>query len=1031
MTRVRKVANPSMTGELTGIEQIAGGIRLVEVRWDSSSPSKVPFLQLETIPQGISGLNDHIQKPRFGQLDDLRRLLTFQKLQGTLHDFIYSMDAARIDFLEYQFKPVLRFIDSPTERLLIADEVGLGKTIEAALIWLELQARRNARRLLVVCPGMLTSKWKRELEEKFGVIADIRDPTSALNAVRQIVRTGRHSPAAWIVSYTSFRPWKEDWVALNEPEKPDSKSALSPRGLFLDELQIASEEAPFFDLVIFDEAHLMRNPETANSRLGRLISECSRSLLCVSATPVNNKSEDLFSLLRLLDEDFFSSSALFDQLLNENRAAVTAMNCLMRQPVDVATLCESLQALKESQFVGNHPSLDRAISEASALDERDHDGVIRLQSIVEDLNVLGGYVSRTRRRQVKERRAIRRVHVLPVEFSDEESRFYWGVTTGVRLRVAQDGGQFSLFHLITPQLRMASCIPAMIESYRTGDLEDLDALIEAGTDDDETETAQVDSFSRVIDQLQNDLRHFDFEINDTKYRALKDYIITQLQGKAVLFSFFKGTLNYLARRLNSDGIRCSVIHGDVPQVARDGILADFERDESIQILLSSEVGSEGIDLQFCNVLVNYDLPWNPMRVEQRIGRIDRVGQKSKTLTIVHLKVANTIEDRVYSKLHVKLQSFKNSIGDLEAVLGQEEEKLRRGLLSRELTPEEEEQMIDQTERAVRTRMEQMRELEKAGGTLLAHGDYISARVGRQRDMRRFITPQDLEIYLKDFFSRNFTGCREIWHTPCAGCFSIELTMEAMVSLRDFIEQGKYPSHPGILGRKVWGTFNTEVAKNRELGTTFPLHNHLSPLIRWITRRNEHASGGVHPLAAFRWRTNKLLPGIYAYRIERWTLVGLRKQEHLCFGVSNMTTGEVWPSLEAEKLLGFALQESDRWDLAEVEQESWLDVQARIKEQFALLFDQACRDFEVRNSGLLQIQVAQVTRHFDRRMSIDQRRLATMKEKGRKQAMLRLIESNMEKDQERRLNRITELQNRAIFSPEISEIGAGVIKVEAT
>lgn len=1027
MTRVRKVANPSMTGELTGDELNAGGIRLVEVRWDSSRTSKVPFSQLEAIPQEVLRLEDHIQRPRFGQLDDLRRLLTFQKLQGSLHDFIYSMDAARIEFLEYQYKPVLKFIDSPTERLLIADEVGLGKTIEASLIWLELQARRNARRLLVVCPGMLISKWRRELQEKFGVAAEIRDPASALDGVRQIVSAGRNAPAAWIVSYTSFRPWKDDWLTLNDPEL---KNPLSPRGRFLDELRHASEETPFFDLAIFDEAHLMRNPETANSRLGRFISECSRSILCVSATPVNNSSEDLFSLLRLLDQDFFSSSKLFDQLLDENRAAITAMNCLIRQPVDVPKLRESLKALKKSRLVGNHPALDRAISEASQLTERDYDRLIRMQSLVEDLNILGSYVSRTRRRQVKERRAIRRVHILPVEFSDQESRFYWGVTTGVRLRVAREGGQFSIFHLIMPQLRMASCIPAMIESYRSGNLEDLDALVEAGTDEDGAEDANENTFFEVVDKLQNDLRHFDFESNDTKYRALKDYILTQLQGKAVLFSFFKATLKYLARRLTSDGIRCSIIHGDVSQLDREDILSDFEHDETIHVLLSSEVGSEGIDLQFCNVLVNYDLPWNPMRIEQRIGRIDRVGQKSETLTIVHLKVANTIEDRVYRKLHAKLQIFENSIGDLEAVLGQEEEKLRRGLLSKELTPEEEESMIDQTEHAVRTRMEQIRQLEEAGGSLLAHGDFISARVGSHRDMRRFITPQDLEIYLKDFFARSFPGCREVWHSPREGCFSINLTMDAARSLADFVTQEKYPSHPGISDQRVWGTFHTEIAKLRDRNREIPLHNHLSPLVRWITSRNEQVTGGVHPLAAFKWRTKMLAPGIYSYRIERWTLTGLRKQEHLCFGISNMTTSEMWSPLDSEKLLGAALQEAERWDLAETEQELWLSTQRKLKQQFELLFDQACRDFEARNSGLLQIQVAQVNRHFDRRRSIDQQRLTTMKEKGRRDTMLRLVESNMKKDQERRVHRIGDLQHRAIFSPEISDIGAGLIKVEA-
>jgi SNF2 family DNA or RNA helicase len=1027
MKRVRKIANPSMTGELTGRERHAGGLRLVEVRWDTGSLSNVPDSQIESIEVSLDNLDDHVHDPRFGRFDDLRRLLTFQKLQGTLHDFIYSMEAARIDFLEYQFKPVLKFIDSPTERLLIADEVGLGKTIEAALIWLEMQARRNARRLLVVCPGMLASKWKRELREKFGVIAEIRDPRSALEEAKQVQRGGRHTPACWIAPYTAFRPWREDWAALNDPEQ---KTEQSPRFRFLQELRDFSIDEPFFDLVIFDEAHLMRNSETANARLGRILGDCSRSVLCVSATPVNNKSEDLYSLLRLLDEDFFSSSALFEQLLDENRAAISAMNCLMRHPVDAVQLQASLKSLKTSRLVGSLPALDRAIEESAHLALSDHDQIIRLQALVEDLNVLGGYISRTRRRQVKERRAIRRVKVLPVKFSEAERRFYWGVTTGVRLRVAQEGKQFSVFHLITPQLRMASCIPAMLDSYRSGRLQDLDLLIEAGFESESPSQETEDSLAKQVNQLYDDLRDYDFEANDSKYCALRDYILQELgKEKAVLFSFFKGTLNYLRKRLQQDGILSAVIHGDVEQFERDEILARFESDQTIQILLSSEVGSEGIDLQFCHVLVNYDLPWNPMRIEQRIGRIDRVGQKSETLTIVHLKITDTIEERLYDRLHDKLRVFENSIGDLEAVLGEETEKLGRDLLSSELSPLEEEQMIAQTELAVRTRLEQMRQLEESSSTLVAHGDFISARVGRQRDLGRFISARDIEFYVKDFFLRNFRGCRETWGQPQTGCFSVDLTMDAMRSLRDFIDQGKYPSHPGIQERKIWGCFDIDVAKVKYRGQPIPLHNHLSPVVRWITHQNQQHPDSSHPLAAFAWQTDQLEPGHYAYRIERWTMVGLRTQEHLSFGLTSFGAAKVFSAIESERFIGQALQGAERWDFPDIQAQPWQGAQLRLKSKLSEWFDQACRDFDARNQSLLQIKIGQVNRHFERRRSSDTKRLETMQASGRRDTMLRLVESNMQKDSNLRRHRIEEMESRATFTPEVSELGAGVIKVE--
>ena len=118
---------------------------------------------------------DLLERGRFGRISDLRRNLTFIQLSGRLANVVYSMDATNTDFLAYQYKPVLNFLDSPSNGILIADEVGLGKTIEAGLIWTELRARDDAcRRLVVVCPAMLRDKWSLELEGKFGI-----DPKTA------------------------------------------------------------------------------------------------------------------------------------------------------------------------------------------------------------------------------------------------------------------------------------------------------------------------------------------------------------------------------------------------------------------------------------------------------------------------------------------------------------------------------------------------------------------------------------------------------------------------------------------------------------------------------------------------------------------------------------------------------------------------------------------------------------------------------------------------------------------------------------
>ena len=141
---------------------------MVQLSYPGGGVSFRPLSCLEKMTQTYgNSIEDRLRAGRFGKVRDLQRLITYEKLKGTLHDIIYSMEAAQIDFYPYQFKPVLKFINSPTERLIIADEVGLGKTIESALIWMELQARRQAQRLLVVCPKILAEKWRDELRMKF------------------------------------------------------------------------------------------------------------------------------------------------------------------------------------------------------------------------------------------------------------------------------------------------------------------------------------------------------------------------------------------------------------------------------------------------------------------------------------------------------------------------------------------------------------------------------------------------------------------------------------------------------------------------------------------------------------------------------------------------------------------------------------------------------------------------------------------------------------------------------------------------
>ena len=215
-TRVRLKGDPTRRGILTG--RTRPGRRGNDVRYQVSFPDTtcwVPSDQIERIPIERESPIDLLQAGKLGHAIDLRRTLTHVRLTGRLADVIYSMEATNTDFYPYQFKPVLRFLLSPSNALLIADEVGLGKTIEAGLIWTELRSRFDLRRLLVLCPAFLRDKWQRELAQKIGVRAQIVDAGGLLGQLRD--RDSSMRGFAVICSLQGARPYR-DW------DDPDAKT---------------------------------------------------------------------------------------------------------------------------------------------------------------------------------------------------------------------------------------------------------------------------------------------------------------------------------------------------------------------------------------------------------------------------------------------------------------------------------------------------------------------------------------------------------------------------------------------------------------------------------------------------------------------------------------------------------------------------------------------------------------------------------------------------------------------------------------
>ena len=258
------------------------------------------------------GLSDQLLRGETVGPDWLRRRLTRSRMGGQVTNEIYSMGVSDTEFHAYQYKPVLQLLCSPNHALLLADEVGLGKTIEAGLVWTELRARYQYNRLLVVCPTTLKEKWRVELDRRFGVNAHVVD-------ARELRQRLRRAGAGFAL------------IASMDALAPPRNSDESERTHLAADLDKPLLEQKPIDLLVVDEAHRMRNPSTQRHKLGRLLNGAAHHRLFLSATPIHLRSRDLHSLLSLIDPDTFAQQRSVDEVIEAN-APLIRLRELCRTP---------------------------------------------------------------------------------------------------------------------------------------------------------------------------------------------------------------------------------------------------------------------------------------------------------------------------------------------------------------------------------------------------------------------------------------------------------------------------------------------------------------------------------------------------------------------------------------------------------------------------------------------------------------------------------------------------------------------------
>ena len=541
----------------------------------------------------------------------LRYVTLLSKIKNETAAGILSSLSSGVIPLPHQLHVLERALERRNIRYILADEVGLGKTVEAGMIIKELKTRGLIARILVVCPTGLVSQWSAEMQEKFhekfqvilpsdfDTIRRLTDNDDVYGQFDQVI-----SPMDAIKPLGKHAGWSEARVERYNDERIE---AIINSG---------------WDLIIIDEAHRVAGSsgDVARYKLGYLLSQASPYLLLLTATPHNGKTEPFLRLVRLLDEQAFPN---YKSIVKE-QVAPYLIRTEKREAID--NNGNLLFKKRYTHLIELH------------WDER-HSFQRQLYEMV------SSYVSKT----YGKARRNRKKNMCLIFLMIIMQRMVTSSTAAVRQSLER-----RLRVLLEDEMHANTMSEADLDErdIENGDADAMEA-ISLNWD------AEIEELKMIISTAkQAEYQHY-----DVKVQALLD-TVDELQNKEpdqkiVLFTEFVGTQMYLKDLLKSRKYSVSILNGSMDIEERDRVLREFKT--STSIFISTDAGGEGLNLQFANIIINYDLPWNPMKIEQRCGRADRIGQQ-RDVHIYNLIIGNTVESRVREVLEEKLSVIMKELG---------------------------------------------------------------------------------------------------------------------------------------------------------------------------------------------------------------------------------------------------------------------------------------------------------------------------------------------------------------------------------
>jgi len=617
-----------------------------------------------------------------------------------------------VSLFPHQRKVAERLTDEYPRSWLVADEVGLGKTISAGISLRRLLLSGRAQRVLVMAPANVCTQWQDELFEKFGLWVPRLEGSKIAGAHPSDVR-----PVA-----IGSNPYQDHDVLL-----------VSSHLARLPQHQDLILGAPRYDLIIVDEAHHARRraadlEEYRPSRLLQLLdrltaADHTKAMWLLTATPMQIHPIELLDLLRQVGvsgamerydefEHFYTEVGKKDDAATNWAYLARTLKDTQLPPLNAAD--RAMLAHVETRLGPVQRSrIERfgTIGQdgAQLADELGPDGRRELRAWLRQRSPVGEFVTRHSRQTLKRYRdqgllnepiADRDVQAVPVPLTDEEADLYAELDGLLdRLMAAHGKRQGAGFVLTVYRRRLTSSWTAIRRTFerrmaKEGLTLELD-LLEEAEEDLETDEGEVIDDSAAVPLTAGDLAEIDeyiarlSRVADSKFDVLEQHL-NEARGSGrtiIVFTQFTDTLDYLRDRLHpsyrshlatysgSGGRQWLEDEGWVGISKQD--LVERVRSRIVSVILATDAASEGLNLQAASYLISYDLPWNPMRVEQRIGRIDRIGQQEPVVTVRNYVIPGTVEESVYQALADRIDLFSGLVGQLQPILGATEDAFRR------------------------------------------------------------------------------------------------------------------------------------------------------------------------------------------------------------------------------------------------------------------------------------------------------------------------------------------------------------------